>query len=367
MRGRNWGLGQMFLMVALEVGCGGPARETEDVGAARIALTSVPADAQCLALSAVGARTVSKRFSLQAGADATLELAGLPLGAVEFSAAAFDASCDSSIATEPTWIGDPVSANIVKGEIAQIALTLHRNGQASVSVSFCDNDLQSDIANCGACDHACIAGPRSQPTCTAGSCGLACDEGAADCDQNAATGCEVLPDTDPANCGACGHACIAGPRSQPTCAAGACGFACDPGAADCDHDAATGCEVLTDTDAANCGACGNACPAGFSCRAGACTAPPVTCGVCVIGQERCDPLRFGPVFCTAGPDGCGYWPQAMFGACNGVYPWSGTVCDNGYDRTYCTADAAGCRVSMLCPVGQICRAGYHQAGSCGPM
>ncbi len=367
MRNNTWILGQTFFIAAIGLACGPPpASESEDVGAARIALSSVPGDARCLALSAVGARTVSKRFSLVAGADAVLEMAGLPLGVIEFSAAAFDEPCDSSISTEPTWVAEPVSDWVFAGVVAQIKLVLHRNGRASIGVSFCDSDLQSDIANCGACDHACTAGPGSQPTCTAGACGLACDAGAADCDQDPATGCEVLLATDPAHCGACDNACIAGSRSQPTCTAGACGLACDAGAADCDQDPATGCEVLLATDPAHCGACDNACPPGFSCRAGACAAPPASCGVCVIGDERCDPSHFGPVFCTAGPDGCGYWPLATFGACNGVYPWAGIVCDGGHDRTYCTADAHGCRTPMLCPVGQICSAGYHQPGSCVP-
>ena len=44
------------------------------------------------------------------------------------------------------------------------------------------------------------------PTCTL----VACNAGCADCDGNAANGCEVDTQDDPANCGGCGVQCSGG-------------------------------------------------------------------------------------------------------------------------------------------------------------
>src|SRR6185369_10912290 len=56
-------------------------------------------------------------------------------------------------------------------------------------------------------------------------------------------------------------------------------LSCSLPQADCDNNAANGCEVNVSSDAKNCGACGNVCPLGGSgakCVAGVCsTLPPV--------------------------------------------------------------------------------------------
>ena len=45
---------------------------------------------------------------------------------------------------------------------------------------------------------------------------------------------------------------------------------CNPGFANCNNEAADGCEVNLNTDSSNCGSCGHICPAGTSCVMGSC-------------------------------------------------------------------------------------------------
>jgi MYXO-CTERM domain-containing protein len=133
----------------------------------------------------------------------------------------------------------------------------------------CEAELALDAQNCGACGTVCSFA-HAAASCAANACALgACDAGYDNCDADAANGCEVILDTDAANCGECGHACGA----EETCQAGDCvSDTCDAGLADCNQDPADGCEVTLATDAANCGQCGHACEAGQACVASECQA-----------------------------------------------------------------------------------------------
>jgi hypothetical protein len=122
-------------------------------------------------------------------------------------------------------------------------------------------------------------------SCQGGTCAVtACNTGYADCNGSLADGCET-PTTTLSNCGGCGVSCTAGPNSTVVCGAGGCGLSCAAGFADCDGNAANGCEVNTNTDVNNCGGCGqacsagngNACTPGDSCQAGTCEGAPAPC------------------------------------------------------------------------------------------
>jgi Stigma-specific protein, Stig1 len=71
------------------------------------------------------------------------------------------------------------------------------------------------------------------------------------------------PQSDPANCGACGHVCAGG----LFCSLGACSQTCAASTTAC-----AGQCVDVRTNAANCGACGAVCTAGQSCAGGVCSA-----------------------------------------------------------------------------------------------
>lgn len=83
-------------------------------------------------------------------------------------------------------------------------------------------DTQRDRDNCGECSHVCSFA-NAEPSCNAGSCAIArCDDGYADCDGDAANGCEAELDTA-ANCGACGVSCETDSTTLRACNAGSCG------------------------------------------------------------------------------------------------------------------------------------------------
>jgi hypothetical protein len=150
----------------------------------------------------------------------------------------------------------------------------------------CEADTQRDVAHCGGCGMRCDARPGTRTTCEGGRCVYACAPGLADCDGDAANGCEVALATTLAHCGACGRRCDP-PNATPRCEAGACAVAsCGSGFGDCDGNATNGCEVALDGAAAHCGACGNACPARANafpgCVSGRCLSS------CVTGYVDCD-------------------------------------------------------------------------------
>jgi hypothetical protein len=140
--------------------------------------------------------------------------------------------------------------------------------------------LSTDAANCGACGHACVASDVSDVSaaqCSGGTCSVkTCQPGFADCDGAVANGCEVNTQTSTANCGGCGVVCAVA-HGSPACVSSSCAVAgCAAGFADCDHLVADGGEVDTTSAVSNCGGCGVVCPTPAhttpSCMVSACQA-----------------------------------------------------------------------------------------------
>ncbi len=230
-------------------------------------------------------------------------------------------------------------------------------------------DVSADPANCGACRAACSLANASA-VCVARACRVsACRAGFADCDRNAANGCETaVGAADRANCGACGRVCVL-PNAAGACAAGACvPGACAAGWGDCDGVASNGCEARLAIDGAHCGACGRRCAAGSVCAAGACVAAcaagatdcggscrdtstdTAACGAC---GEACAPAPHAFARCLGGA--CGVTCQASWGNCDGVAA-------NGCERPLDTlSDCGACaRACSLANAASACTA----AGAC---
>lgn len=125
----------------------------------------------------------------------------------------------------------------------------------------------------GCADPACVRCevPNATAACAVGACAVgACAPGFADCNALAADGCETDLQTV-TSCGACGLACPVLENVAMSCVGGACTGTCNPGFADCNGDAADGCEKDLMKDRRNCGACGVRCV--FSrCEQGTCVA-----------------------------------------------------------------------------------------------
>ncbi|MSP60207.1 MAG: hypothetical protein EXR72_07660 [Myxococcales bacterium] len=161
-------------------------------------------------------------------------------------------------------------------------------GVASCNMGFADCDKQAangcevdtgkDLKNCGGCGMACAEVQNGTGACGSGVCGIAsCDAGFKDCDLILANGCEINLNSDVKNCGACAMVCPAVMNGTPACALGKCGVAqCGGSFQDCDKSPANGCEAALKDDPKNCGACAIACPMGVGCAAGACNNFPST-------------------------------------------------------------------------------------------
>lgn len=101
--------------------------------------------------------------------------------------------------------------------------------------------VESDPNNCGACGHVCTLA-HATSDCVSRDCHVAtCDMGWGNCDGLHPNGCETDVSADPKNCGACGRAC-ARANSTATCVNSTCQFQCAPGFYDLNGDPSDGCE-----------------------------------------------------------------------------------------------------------------------------
>ena len=144
------------------------------------------------------------------------------------------------------------------------------------------SDVSADNANCGSCGHACLAGE----TCSAGAC--------APCATQCAGACVDLG-YDQANCGSCGNACLA----SEACTAGAC--------VPCSTLCGGACTDLSTRF--NCGSCGNVCLGSEACTGGAC----VQCATVCSGA--CADLSTDPLNCGSCGQSCGPGESCVAGSC----------------------------------------------------
>lgn len=129
----------------------------------------------------------------------------------------------------------------------------------------CDGEIDEDVI--------CPSLPNASARCDSvlGRCVLeSCALGFANCDGIEGNGCETNTQSDPINCGTCGHVCSL-PNASSICVNGACRVgSCQSGFGDCNGNPADGCETFLMDNPFNCGACGRVCPSEGECRGGHC-------------------------------------------------------------------------------------------------
>jgi len=111
----------------------------------------------------------------------------------------------------------------------------------------CEVNLNNSNQHCGGCGVACQNVPNATVFCSNGICQIgACNAGFANCNGQFADGCEVNLNTSVANCGACGVVCTPGPRvTSVACVNGACKITgCQTGWVDANGIFADGCEFF---------------------------------------------------------------------------------------------------------------------------
>jgi hypothetical protein len=135
----------------------------------------------------------------------------------------------------------------------------------------CEVSVVADVSNCGGCGIVCAVPANASPTCSATACGFSCQGNFADCDKSPTNGCEVNLSTSVQNCGSCGKVCPMPTNATAACNANVCGIgSCTGGFANCNNNAADGCEINTQTDNNNCSMCGLKCATGKNCVASVC-------------------------------------------------------------------------------------------------
>ncbi|MDF2695579.1 MAG: Tryptophan synthase alpha chain [Labilithrix sp.] len=138
----------------------------------------------------------------------------------------------------------------------------------------CEKDLSiPDDQNCGECGAVCPSGTACDAFDDNFRLRCGCPPGLQACPTGSLNTCEDVL-TDPLNCGGCGVICTSEDSAfaRPVCRGGLCDIVCKTGHGDCNGFAGDGCEVDLETDPRNCGACGHACNAelGQPCVKGKC-------------------------------------------------------------------------------------------------
>ena len=281
MSKRIIGLGVVGAAVLAIVGCGGEGTE-EELGSAEIQITQVPADVSCIRIVAAGSRVSQQSFNVMAGQSSVLAMQGLPTGAVTFSGDAFPTPCSQvGGMSTPTYVADPVIAQVQLPAVAQVTLNMRRNGRAGVSVDF-----ETDAACAGqACmsDAECCSGTSCQAnaagtlSCQANACqaaGSTCSMAAPCCaglscvdDGTGVTTCQTT-----SMCQGQGAPCMVAGSSAGCCA----GLACVA-----DPTGQTSCQLppMCGVNGANC----DPATGGIACCAG------LTCQMTLMGALRCSP------------------------------------------------------------------------------
>ena len=234
----------------------------------------------------------------------------------------------------------------------------------------CEVDKTSDVGNCGSCGHVCSGGANGTAACSSGTCGLSCNGGFNNCNGS----CYNLTN-DLNHCGSCGTACASVTNGAPACTFGTCGIgSCNPGYLNCNGSASDGCEVNGQTNPFNCGTCGHSCSglpnvAVSACTAGACAVSSCNAGFMdcnATGSDGCE------VNVTNNPNNCGTCAHVCSSkVCSSSTCQAATCSDAVKNGNETDVDCGGgtcaaCAAGKICAAPGDCASGVCTANVCQP-
>jgi hypothetical protein len=223
--------GVLVAALLVAAGCSnGDSADTraEDTGSVQVALVIVPADVQCVSITATGTRVRQQNFNVMPGQMSVLSMDGLPVGQVTFTGQAFPGGCGGggAMGAAPNYVADPVTTQINATGVTSLTLNMRRNGQASIDVDFETGGM------CVPAGSACMPG-SSTPCCTGLACqadptGInscqpqnMCAPGGTQCDATTVCCSGLVCQADPAGLTTC----------QPPAMCSSAGSSCGPGTA----------------------------------------------------------------------------------------------------------------------------------------
>ncbi|AKU93660.1 Tryptophan synthase alpha chain [Labilithrix luteola] len=269
---------------------------------------------------------------------AAVSAVAFPLVVLSACADSISAGYDPPPAPGPTFVSPDAADEAIVSPPAEIAMCNSYECPAPHATctdkpGLCNTNLDTDVANCGACGTPCAASDgepvrHATPSCAKGECQVTCDAEFGNCNGEFEDGCEASLESDPANCGACGNAC----KDGEVCWRFVCG--CPPGYAQCGDTCAK-----LDEDGKNCGACGNVCGL-----------PDADAGA---GVWPCDagalPPHFGPVCLSSA---CKIGCTDGYGDCNADRCGDGCETNLANDANNCGACGHACAPGQGCVKGK---------------
>jgi hypothetical protein len=227
---------------------------------------------------------------------------------------------------------DPMEVGTYRLEAAELANCTGEGTACGTGGICCAGKCQPPTTTngCGtSCSNGCASDAHGTASCSGHDCAFTCAQGYSQCASDPAAACQYVIASDVHHCGDCKNDC-----TQTAAPAHGSGWQCSSGvcAPVCDADSCvvgTSC-MPKDSDPSNCGACGHDCRFEngipdplrvYTCTAGVCDPPKCTSGYC--DQEGT---------CTA-------WYRFLCGpTCDGCHvpSWAGG------DRTVCTAAGQCC-------------------------
>src|SRR4051812_16597694 len=91
----------------------------------------------CVRISTAAAtRTVSQDFAAPSGTTSSFVLHQVPTGDVVIAGTAYEAPCTAVTTQHPSWVAGSVLQTLAPGVSANVSLSFHPNGEATLAVQF---------------------------------------------------------------------------------------------------------------------------------------------------------------------------------------------------------------------------------------